>query len=260
MSDSQEKIRKGYLMIQFLDRPIAFHRAFIGIGCGATGAIMLSQAVYWSKRSDQNGGWFYKTQAEWEDETGLTRYEQETARKKLRKLGVLDEVKRGVPCKVFYRVNEEALEALLFQYAEKQQPSSRQSNTTASGNTTGSDAVIPQTNTETTHRLPETTTDMAAKAAKPKKRKSRLPDEFKPTEQHYKMAEEKSVDLNHEFQQFKDYHNAKGSTMVDWHAALRTWIRNAAKFQQSSGKQKRPGYMRDEKLDYSKGVNPDGTF
>ncbi len=35
-----------------LDRPIAFYRVFVMITGSVTGALMLSQAVYWSKRTD----------------------------------------------------------------------------------------------------------------------------------------------------------------------------------------------------------------
>ena len=96
-----------------LDRPIAFQRAFVTLGAGITGALMLSQSVYWSSRCDDVDGWFYKTMSEWEDETGLTRSEQEGARRKLVKIGVLEEMKKGVPCRLYYRVNMEALAANL---------------------------------------------------------------------------------------------------------------------------------------------------
>ena len=31
------------------DRPIAFNRDFVDLGIGITGALLLSQAIYWSK-------------------------------------------------------------------------------------------------------------------------------------------------------------------------------------------------------------------
>ncbi len=68
---------------------------------------MLSQAVYWSSRTNDSEGWFYKSQVEWEAETGLTRYEQESAHKKLVKLGFMQEKKQGLPCKLYYRVDLE---------------------------------------------------------------------------------------------------------------------------------------------------------
>lgn len=251
----------------YLDRPIAYHRAFIALGCGLSGAVMLSQALYWSKRTTDGDGWFYKTQVEWEEETGMTRYEQEGARKKLRGLGILEEMKRGVPCKVHYRVNADRLLELLDQHAEKQQTqfgekpqtSSGKSSNTVRGELANSDAENQQTNTEITQRLPKTTTDRAASASK-QKRKQKLPDDFQPTNGHKKMADEYGVDLQYEFEQFRDYHLAKGSSMLDWNAALRTWLRNAKKFKQGGNQQNRTGYMKNEKLDFHKGVNPDGTF
>ena len=92
-----------------LDRPIAFQRAFVDLGIGITGALLLSQAVYWANRTDDEDGWFYKTQDEWQSETGLTRTEQETARRRLIALGVMSEERRGIPARLFFRLNEEVL-------------------------------------------------------------------------------------------------------------------------------------------------------
>ena len=108
------------------DRGILFHRAFVEFGAGVTGALMLSQSVYWAGRSSRGDGWFYKSQQEWTEETGLTRYEQEGARKKLIEAGVLQERKIGVPCKLWYRPNMDIIHALVMknsQYAENPQTS-----------------------------------------------------------------------------------------------------------------------------------------
>lgn len=110
-------------MLNLLDRPIAFNRTFVDLGLGITGALMLSQCVYWSTRTKDSDGWFYKTQAEWTEETGMTRREQETARKKLVSKGYVEEVRRGVPCKTYYRLNREALESALVQVAQKRHSS-----------------------------------------------------------------------------------------------------------------------------------------
>lgn len=96
-------------IIDFMDRPIAFHRAFVPFA-GVTGALFLSQALYWTKRTSDPDGWFYKTASDWEQETGLTRREQETVRKRLISLGILKEQKRGIPCKLYYRICLESLE------------------------------------------------------------------------------------------------------------------------------------------------------
>ncbi|EDV1841521.1 hypothetical protein ATS51_004802 [Salmonella enterica subsp. enterica serovar Brazil] len=105
-------------LIQLLDRPIAYNPAFaklrVGkVKAGPVAAVFLSQMVYWHNRMD--GGWMYKTQADIASETALTRDEQETARKRLIQLGVLEEDRRGVPATMHYRINAERLEALLLE-------------------------------------------------------------------------------------------------------------------------------------------------
>ncbi|WP_202913975.1 hypothetical protein [Serratia sp. 3ACOL1] len=135
------------ILMQLLDRPIAFQPSFVAIGAGVTGAVLLSQLVYWQNRMD---GWFYKTQAELTTETGLTRYEQEGARKKLIAAGVLEEKLRGVPAKLFFRVNEIALETLLIQHAENQQSSMRKTRKLGCGKPADKNAENPQASLQET--------------------------------------------------------------------------------------------------------------
>lgn len=96
-----------------LDRPIAFHRIFVTLTGSITAALMLSQGVYWSLRTNDEEGWFWKTQEEWVEETGLTRKEQENARKKLRDLKFWQEELRGVPAKLHYRIDSDLLNIAL---------------------------------------------------------------------------------------------------------------------------------------------------
>ncbi|MEE1869056.1 hypothetical protein [Pseudomonas auratipiscis] len=143
---------------ELLDRPIAFQRAFVSLGVGITGALMLSQAIYWSNRTDNAEGWFYKTMEEWEAETGMTRSEQESARKKLIKVGALQEMKKGVPCRLFYRVNIAAIHANLS--ADFPQSSLQDSRKQGRKKSASKAAEIPQAITETTAEItPETTAD-----------------------------------------------------------------------------------------------------
>jgi hypothetical protein len=93
-----------------LDRPIAFHRVFVKLIGSVTAALMLSQAIYLTKRANSGGvGWFYKTITQWEEETGISRHEQETARKALRRFSFWQEERRGVPAQLYYRVDIQAL-------------------------------------------------------------------------------------------------------------------------------------------------------
>jgi hypothetical protein len=134
-----------------LDRPVAYHSSFVKLGAGATGALMLSQAVYWSSRTNDQDGWFYKSQSEWEAETGLTRYEQEGARKKLAKLGFLEEKKKGLPCKLYYRVALDLLVATLD--GENPQPSMGKTTKQACGEPADKLGENPQPITENTTEI-----------------------------------------------------------------------------------------------------------
>ena len=91
---------------------------------------------------------------EWEADTGVTRSDQESARKKLVKVGALQEMKKGVPCRLFYRVNIDAIRANLS--AENPQSSLQESCKQGCSKPASKRARKPQAITEIT---PEITAD-----------------------------------------------------------------------------------------------------
>jgi len=94
------------MMLDIFDEPIVFHRAYVPIAGGITAALFLSYAGYaCADLPEDQEGWFTRTQNEWERDTGLTRREQETARRHLRERGLLEERRVGMPAVVWYRVN-----------------------------------------------------------------------------------------------------------------------------------------------------------
>lgn len=134
------------------EKPIAFNKHYVFLGCGINGAVMLSQLVYWADKSKDPNGWIYKTGKEWTEETGLTRREQDTARKNLKELGFIEEHKHGVPCKVHFKVNQENLYNALINLAQKRQSDAQISQTecTKAPNWNGGKR---QTNTENTTEI-----------------------------------------------------------------------------------------------------------
>jgi len=83
--------------------------------------LLISQFWYWTARlPEDRDGWFYKTQDDILEETALSRWEQETARKRLRSLGVLEEVKKGVPARLWFRINKAGVIELLRKKASNQ--------------------------------------------------------------------------------------------------------------------------------------------
>jgi hypothetical protein len=68
---------------------------------------MLSQAIAWTETlTPDEGGWFTKSQDDWADATGLSRWEQETARRVLRDADFMEERKSGLPAKLWFRVRQ----------------------------------------------------------------------------------------------------------------------------------------------------------
>lgn len=103
-------------------RIITYHRRFVDLlpdqdqtGNSKT-ALFLSQAIYWIRHGtliEESGGWFSKTADQWQLETGLSRREVDTARRRLRAAGLLDEKKAGAPPLPFYRIDLERLGQML---------------------------------------------------------------------------------------------------------------------------------------------------
>lgn len=93
------------LLLQILDLPVSFHRCLVPITGSVTAALLLSQAICTAQEADPTlNGWFRKSQDDWAEETGLSRWEQETARRILREAGFMEEQRIGMPAKLWYRV------------------------------------------------------------------------------------------------------------------------------------------------------------
>ncbi len=79
-------------------------------------AIFLSQLMYWTEQKLKEGKGeieIYKTIKEWEEETGLSRYQQEQARRFLRAAGILTERRKRTAncmCVVHYTLKVEVLQ------------------------------------------------------------------------------------------------------------------------------------------------------
>jgi len=136
----------------FSDRPIAYHPILAKVLGSVTAALFVSQIGYWSDKGASKDGWIWKTQDEMTDETGLSRYEQETARRIAREKGVLTEQRKGVPARLFYKIDWDALTVLIDEY---QQSSMRETPNLEGGKPTNYSEITTETITETSTLLPE---------------------------------------------------------------------------------------------------------
>ncbi len=95
-----------------LGRHIAFHRRLVDVTASVKAALLLSQSIYWTRHGrdvERSGGWFHKTTAQWEMETGLSAKEQTSARARLRSLALLEDVRSGIPARMHFRLNANEL-------------------------------------------------------------------------------------------------------------------------------------------------------
>jgi len=110
-SSSPDRLSIADLLRSFSERPIAYHRIYAKISGSITAGLLLSQFMYWSSKKDD--GWFYKTQREITAETEMSRTETESARRRLRTLGVVQEQRKGNPARMYYRVDVDRLANLI---------------------------------------------------------------------------------------------------------------------------------------------------
>lgn len=89
------------------NKTIPFDPRFAKLGINISAALFLSQAINCQVDED---GWFTKRQSEWQDETGLTIYQQMYARTKLAEMGILEEKQKGMPRQIYYKVNFDNLQ------------------------------------------------------------------------------------------------------------------------------------------------------
>ena len=105
----------GAAVAELLGPSLAYHRRLAGIGGGVHAGLLLSRALYLTRLQvrRQLQEWVGNSIAEWTQQIGLTRYEQEIARRELASAGVWEEVRLGIPRRLFVRIRLDCLLALL---------------------------------------------------------------------------------------------------------------------------------------------------
>jgi hypothetical protein len=81
------------------------------------------------------------------------------------------------------------------------------------------------------------TTKKQALKKKPLKRKTEIPDGF------WRKKGRSDLDADFEVDKFSAHHAGKGSEMVNWSAAWKTWYCNAVEFNKINGTSKKQGWM-----------------
>lgn len=208
---------------------VTFHRAFVDLGGSINAALMLSNALYWTNRLPaERDGWFYKAKAEWEQETGLTRREQDKARQQLEERGLV-EVRRAKVSEeecitaLWFRVKLDALQQRL------------------SGDQTAESAFCQTAESATTKStkapfglLIEKRTSITTSPPPPPRVASFMPDDWMPAGSVYPVLQ--AAGISPEFAQaciaeFRQYWMQRGDARSDWNAVFIRQCRNEFAFQ-----------------------------
>jgi hypothetical protein len=183
--------------LEILDRPIAFHPIFVDLTGSVPAALILSQAFYWQRRTDDPDGWFYKSREEWHEETRLKRYDQEQARALLRKTPFWEESLRGIPARLYFRINLQALQNQLANKLADGLPTSRQTVCQQDGRTSPNKPAdgLP-TNSEITSEItsettPEKDPPKPPKGGLPRTRKQKVSSDAQEVIEHLNAANDR---------------------------------------------------------------------
>ncbi len=131
------------------DKPIGYHPIVAKCLKSATGALFFSQLMYWdSTLKEHRNGWFWKTHDEMTNETGLTRSEQDTARRELKKRGWIQEERKGIPARLWYRIEWDAFFDDVAAYKSEQSPQSSLQDSAIKSD--GNQQTITESTTEST--------------------------------------------------------------------------------------------------------------
>jgi hypothetical protein len=105
--------------LQDVGRPLAYYPSLAKCLGAVKATVFLCQLIYWLGKQHDEDGWIYKETQEMENETGLNREEQETARKHLIKCGVLEERYARIAHKLAFRVKMDTLNKLWEEHLQK---------------------------------------------------------------------------------------------------------------------------------------------
>lgn len=108
MSKAEQDIIARY----FPKKPVLYIGG-LGTIFSPNAGIFLTQLLYWHGKGKRKDGWIYKTATDIQQETGLTRTNQETAIKLLLRYEVIEYKLAGVPAKRNFRVDMKRLHVII---------------------------------------------------------------------------------------------------------------------------------------------------
>ena len=111
------------MLLDIFEEPIVIQRNFLRLTGNLNSAMLLSWIVTLSQDQEyESDGWLRLTQATWQQDTGLSRFELESARAALRKRELIEERRKGLPAKTEIRLDVNRLTQALREQAHRNYP------------------------------------------------------------------------------------------------------------------------------------------
>jgi len=76
-------------------------------------SLLVDKDAYWDSTTSNFDGWFFKLAEEIEAELGLSDHDRRSCTRKLEMMGLIYTKRIGVPCKLHYKINHDAIDALI---------------------------------------------------------------------------------------------------------------------------------------------------
>ncbi len=220
------------LLKQF--QTITFHRVFVDITGSINAALMLSNAIYWTNRlPPERDGWFYKTKEEWEQETGLSREQQDKARRQLQECGLIETRRAKIPdgdciTALWFRIDQDRLQDILngHQKREIHDCQKREIHATKS--------VKPAFHSSYTSTTSSTNNNKArAQEASPRKTPHTepcpIPPDWQPSATALALLDAENIPSDFVLSclpEFRLYWSGRGDRRPDWNPAFLKQVRN----------------------------------
>ena len=101
-------------LLHIIGKPIAYYPQLAKPLGGVNASLLFGHFFYWKDKGHSELG-VYRTADEIEVETGLSRDEQRTARRKLRERGVLIETEKRIEHRIYYKLDLDRFDEIISQ-------------------------------------------------------------------------------------------------------------------------------------------------
>ncbi len=101
-------------LLRIIGKPIAYYPQLAKPLGGVNASLLFGHFFYWNDKGRSELG-VYRTADEIEVETGLSRDEQRTARRKLRERGVLIETEKRIEHRIYYKLDLDRFDEIISQ-------------------------------------------------------------------------------------------------------------------------------------------------